>query len=127
MIPEVIQFTDNIPLSSNGKTDRKKIAHILSPSEDREYIGAVTDTEKNLAEIWEKVLECDKVGRNDDFFELGGNSLTATSLLSSVGEIFNVELELGDIFSSPVLENMAEIIDEKIASGEGTETVECEI
>lgn len=127
MIPEIISFTDKIPLSPNGKTDRKKISLMISADGEKEIVETVTDTEKKLAEIWLGVLECSAVSRNDDFFELGGNSLTAVSILSAVEEVFGIELELGDIFSNPIFENMAKAIDEKIESGESEETVECEI
>lgn len=127
MVPEVIRFTDEIPLTSNGKVDRKQIALMVAPTEEREIVQPVTDTEKKLAAIWEEVLECGRVGRTDDLFELGGNSLTATSLLSAVEEQLGVELDLGDIFSYPCLDSMAAEIDQRAAAGSDDEVVEFEI
>jgi hypothetical protein len=71
-----------------------------------------TETEKRLAELWMDVLEHPAISRDDDFFELGGDSLKATVISANVHEVFNVEIHLGTLIDHPTLEGLAEAIDE---------------
>lgn len=126
MIPEVIKRVLSIPLTANGKYDRNKLGILFSGGRVSASEPPVTDTEKKLAGLWEKILSC-KVGRNDSFFEMGGDSLKATALISASEDIFHVTLSLGDIFRCPILEDMAEEIDKTVDSGNLIDFLEGEI
>ncbi|CAI2767111.1 non ribosomal peptide synthetase [Flavobacterium collinsii] len=81
MVPMIWVELEEMPLTSNGKLDKKAL-----PDPDglelyvKEYVAPVTDTEHQLAQIWENLLGVEKVGVHDNFFELGGHSLLATRL-----------------------------------------------
>jgi acyl carrier protein len=97
MVPAAIVELEKIPLTSNGKLDRK-----LLPRPDFEhgekYVAPQTETEKRLAQIWSDVLKVEQIGLHDNFFELGGHSLLALQLISRVREIFQVEISMRVLF-----------------------------
>lgn len=70
-----------------------------------------TETEKALAIIWSELLKVENIGINDDFFDLGGQSLMAIRVVSRVRDVFEVDLPLRNIFECPTVAGLAEIID----------------
>jgi amino acid adenylation domain-containing protein len=116
MIPSAFVYLDALPLTSHGKIDRRAL-----PAPDAErpalaeaFIAPRTPTEKSLASIWTKLLGINRVGSNDNYFELGGDSLLATQLVSQVRRVFEVELPLVDLFQYPTLAELATSIEEAI-------------
>jgi hypothetical protein len=71
----------------------------------------VTDTELKLAQMWIDVLGVDSVGRSDNFFDLGGDSMLATRLVLTARRAWNVEFSVRVLVDSPVLKDMADRID----------------
>ena len=69
------------------------------------------EIEKELADIWSETLKISHVGRNDGFFELGGDSLLATTILHKIQDVFGVELPLRTIFELQTIKGIAEAID----------------
>ncbi|GAE91021.1 long-chain-fatty-acid-CoA ligase [Acetivibrio straminisolvens JCM 21531] len=112
MVPSYFIRLDKMPLSPNGKIDRKALP-VPSGSINTgvKYVEPVGTTEKKLAQIWQEVLECEKVGVNDNFFELGGHSLKAAILVSRIHKEFNVQISLGEIFKAPTIRQFAEKIE----------------
>jgi natural product biosynthesis luciferase-like monooxygenase protein/amino acid adenylation domain-containing protein len=116
MVPSKLVMLDAMPLTPNGKVSRLA----LPPPDDSQpvpreiFIPPSTETEKVLAEIWTEVLRVDRVGVNDNFFDLGGHSLNATQLISRVRSQFDVRLAVKDLFMSPTISGMSEIIEESI-------------
>ncbi len=114
MIPAAFVQIDELPLTANGKLDRDA----LPPMEQGRNADAVsepqTPTEKQLAAIWRELLELERVGADESFFEIGGHSLLATQLSSRVRDAFRVELKLRDFFTYPTIREMAERIDDAI-------------
>ena len=116
MIPSAFVYLDALPLTSHGKIDRRAL-----PAPDAErpalaetFIAPQTTTEKRLASIWTKLLGINRAGINDNYFELGGDSLLATQLVSQVRRVFEVELPLVDLFQHPTLAELAASIEEII-------------
>jgi hypothetical protein len=99
MVPAVFVQLEAIPLTPNGKVDRKALP---APSGERqlvkEYVEPRTETEKKLAAIWAEVLKVEKVGVNDNFFELGGHSLLATRVISLISGTLGSEVALRVLF-----------------------------
>lgn len=94
------------------------------PVNRKPFEAPSTPTERRLAQIWTEMLG-ESPGRYDHFFEIGGNSLKAASLVSKVHQVFGVELSIGDMFAEPSLYELAQMIDSSEASG--FETIElCE-
>ncbi|MCK4259133.1 MAG: amino acid adenylation domain-containing protein, partial [Halanaerobiales bacterium] len=120
MIPSYFISLDQIPLTSNGKVDRKALPEPSgSISTGVKYVAPENETEENLVALWEEILGVEKIGINDDFFELGGHSLKAASLATKIYQDLNVEISLGEIFKTPTVRELAEFIrrtDESIYS-----------
>ncbi len=104
MIPAVLMEVERIPLTANGKINRKALPDpdVAEIAGDK-YVAPRNETEEKLARIWAEVLEVDQVGVHDDFFELGGHSLLAVRLISAMRKAFNVEMPIGDIFDYPTV------------------------
>lgn len=113
MIPSRFVQLEALPLTLNGKLDRKKLlAEDDSFTSTKEFIAPVTSTEKSLGEIWSTLLGEEKIGINDDFFELGGHSLKAIQLMNKIRKVFQVQLQLKKLFDNSILGKMAKLIDE---------------
>ncbi|HEX3029962.1 MAG TPA: amino acid adenylation domain-containing protein [Clostridia bacterium] len=111
MIPSYYAQIEEIPLSANGKVDRKALPAIgIDFDTETEYIAPESDYEVRLAKIWVEILGIDKVGVNNSFFELGGHSLKATALANRIHKEFNVEIPLRKIFSAQTIKEMASFI-----------------
>jgi acyl carrier protein len=118
MVPSIFIELDNLPLSSNGKVNRRALpTPDLAKSElTLIFVEPRTLTEKTLAKIWAEVLEIEQVGIHDNFFfNLGGNSLLATQVMSRIRETFQVELPLRHFFETPTVAHLAVTIAEKLA------------
>ena len=80
MVPSAIVRLERLPLTGNGKVDRKALPAPEGRPEGMEYEAPRTPVEEALAEIWAQVLRVERVGTRDDFFELGGDSIWALSV-----------------------------------------------
>jgi myxalamid-type nonribosomal peptide synthetase MxaA len=115
MIPPYILFADAFPLTTSGKVDR---AALPSPdvAADATRAGAPPDTptERLVAEAWAKVLglSASRLGRDDDFMDLGGHSLLMTQLMVEVRRLFQVSFSMRDFFAASTLRTFAALIDE---------------
>ncbi|WP_445240991.1 amino acid adenylation domain-containing protein [Microcoleus vaginatus] len=111
MIPSAFVLLEALPLTSNGKIDRRSLR---APDVERSELNAAsaprTREEQLLAEIWSQVLGVKQIGIGDNFFELGGHSLLATQLIAKVREAFQVELPLRSLFQCPTVESLAAVI-----------------
>ncbi|HEX8559853.1 MAG TPA: amino acid adenylation domain-containing protein [Pyrinomonadaceae bacterium] len=114
MIPSLFVRLDALPLSPNGKVNRRLLPapDASRPELRRAYAAPRTPTESRLVEIWTNVLALERVGVGDDFFELGGDSILATRLASRVRRAFGVELPLRDLFWKPTVRELAPRIEE---------------
>jgi pyochelin synthetase len=122
MIPSRIIPLEILPLTANGKVDRNALPHPMIRS--REYArgstAVRTPTEKVLIQLWSEVLTLSDVSIEDNFYELGGDSLLATKLVARIRTTFNIELPLQIIFENVTIAMMAEAIEQyqTIFSGE---------
>jgi thioesterase domain-containing protein len=119
MVPAAFVFMDALPLTNNGKVDRRALPSVdkATLQKAEEFVGPRTGTERALSEIWTRALHLERVGVFDNFFEIGGNSLTATRVMSRVCSMLNVELPLRALFESPTIAEFAQVV-EKSAVGE---------
>ncbi|KPV61396.1 hypothetical protein QJ48_00270 [Paenibacillus sp. A3] len=113
MVPTAIVVMAVLPLSPNGKVDRKALpAPEVGLVTDAEYVAPRTPVEAKLSELWKEVLGLSAaVGVKDNFFDLGGHSLRATTLGAKIHQSLNVSLSLRQMFQHPTLELMAQAIE----------------
>ena len=119
MQPSLLVVIDRIPRTPSGKVDR---AQLPAPASRRmrtgnELIPPRGETEALVASFWQELLAVDVVSRTDNFFEVGGHSLVATELVSRIREAFSVQLSLRNVFESPDLAALAEVVDSLRMSG----------
>lgn len=118
MIPSFFVRIDQIPLTPNGKINRKALPHITENDIIRkEYIAPRTALEFMLANIWQEVLGINKVGITDNFFELGGHSLTANKIANAISQKFNTNFSLKYIFQNETIEKLSKVIYQDIKFG----------
>jgi amino acid adenylation domain-containing protein len=115
MIPATFISIAALPLTPSGKIDRRALPEPDSAGRSsRSYEPPQTPTEEQLASIWRDILRVGKIGRTDDFFEMGGHSLTALQVASRTRDAFDVELPLINLFEARTLAALAEQIDRAV-------------
>ena len=103
MVPAQWMRLEQMPLSPNGKLDRKALPKVDANLQAREYVAPGSDLEQQIAAIWAEVLDVQRVGLNDNFFELGGHSLLATQVVVRLREQLHAEFDVKSIFTTPTL------------------------
>ncbi|WP_156148941.1 non-ribosomal peptide synthetase, partial [Rhodococcus sp. MEB064] len=109
MVPARIVELDRLPLTVNGKLDRKALPEVSDDS-DREYRAPSTRVEKAIAGVFEDILDVTPVGLDDDFFALGGNSLIATQVASRIGTELGVHVPVRAVFDATTVHRLAAVV-----------------
>ncbi len=126
MIPSQFIFLDKFPLSANGKIDRlalPKLPNITDSHEDN-YVEPNTELEQIICEVWQQVLELEKVSINSNFFDLGGNSLLITKVYNGLKKALPTNTKnfsVVELFKHPTIESFTQYLNEQDNS---TNTVE---
>jgi amino acid adenylation domain-containing protein len=128
MVPQHYIILDKLPLTPNGKIDRKNL-----PKPDQlffrtqaQYIAPDTELQKKIAEIWQKSLNLEKVGIQDNFFNLGGNSLLATQVISQMRQALQVEISIRRFFETPTIADLEREIQQNNNPIPQTESIQIE-
>ncbi len=116
MIPNKIVPVWEIPLTSNGKTDRTKLLSLTQPELRRIIEMPAGQTEEKLMEVWNQILNKTTISTSDDFFECGGHSLNATQLASRISRAFKINLSISDVFTHRTIRSQAQFIDKTVRS-----------
>ncbi|WP_299258185.1 non-ribosomal peptide synthetase [uncultured Aquimarina sp.] len=110
-VPSMFIRLQSFPINANGKIDSIALKENLKNITINEnYESATNETEKELIKIWEDVLAIEKIGKNDNFLFLGGNSIKLIRLKSRANKAFGVSLSMQDLFTHCVLESQAKLI-----------------
>ncbi|WP_245435613.1 amino acid adenylation domain-containing protein [Microvirga calopogonii] len=113
MMPTHFIRLDRMPLTTNGKVDRTALPEPTAENiqSATDFVAPSTATEKTLAALWCDLLKVDSIGRNDNFFGLGGHSLLVMRAVSRLRETFGVDVQLRNLFERPTVAELAEVID----------------
>ena len=121
MVPSVYMMLERLPLMPSGKVARRALPVPEQSRLDTEesYMAPRTAAEEKLAGIWADVLNLDRVGVHDNFFNLGGHSLLATQVIARTNESFGVEIPLRALFDKPTVSGLAEVFEAECAAKQG--------
>jgi amino acid adenylation domain-containing protein len=117
MVPSSLTLLDALPLTTNGKLDRRALPAAAEDRPAREPTPPRTELERELAEVWRELLGAETVGVEDDFFEVGGHSLLAAQLAARVRARLGFDCSVRDVFEEPTLAGLARRLDATSGSG----------
>ena len=113
MVPSTFVLMERLPLTANGKVDRQALPAV-SPGRvpsTSDVAPPLTETERAVAAIWTELLKVETIGRDDDFFDLGGDSLLAIRLVSRIRDAFDVDVQTRTLFENPTIGGLADALD----------------
>jgi gramicidin S synthase 2 len=112
MVPSFFIQLETMPLTANGKINRKELPAISEEDTiKKSYVAPKNETETKLVAIWKEILMFNTIGTQDDFFELGGHSLKINKLKNHIQKEFNVNVSFNSLFLQTTIEKQADIID----------------
>ena len=119
MIPSAFQQLETLPHTPNGKVDRRSLpVPAGNPNlTGRTYVTPRNKLEEKITSIWREVLRVDKIGIQDDFFDLGGHSLTAVRMFHQIQKTFGKKLPLSVLYDAPDIERLAAVLDIQADTG----------
>lgn len=112
MLPSAFGILKNLPLTTNGKIDRQALPEIESLSSEitANYEPPKTEIEQAIAKIWQQLLQLEKVGINDNFFDIGGHSLLLVQLHAKLRDMFPVDIAITHLFEYPTIASLAQYL-----------------
>jgi hypothetical protein len=111
MVPAHLLFLEHLPLTANGKLDRKALPRPDSNLQQQAYMAPCTELEQHIAAIWAEVLQLERIGLADNFFELGGHSLLAAQAISQINTQLGIDASLRLIFENPILSEFSKALE----------------
>ena len=116
MVPSAFVMLEAMPLTPNGKVNRKALPapDTIRPDLEKPFVSPRTPVEEVLAGIWSEILRLKQIGVHDNFFHLGGHSLATTQILSRVREVFQIEIPFCIFFENPTIASLATTIEQDI-------------
>jgi acyl carrier protein len=109
MVPSVFVTLESLPLTTNGKVDRRALPEV-DPSKfklDRAYVSPQNELENSIVKIWQKVLNVEQIGTQDNFFDLGGHSLLMVQVNQQLREITGRNIPIVEMFRYPTVCTLA--------------------
>ncbi len=111
MVPQLWVHLEELPLTSNGKIDKKSLPiPDITSMLNEEYVAPSTDIEIKLTEFWQEILKIDRIGIHDDFFVLGGHSLLVIKMISLINKEFSINLPVATFFEYSNISDLAKYI-----------------
>ncbi|WP_020593998.1 non-ribosomal peptide synthetase [Kiloniella laminariae] len=113
MIPSIFCILDALPLTANGKVDRRQLDTVLAEQGDTNQVNTASprdQIELALYKIWQRILLHNKIGIRDNFFDIGGSSIAAIKVMSAINAQMETQLNVGDLLRATTIEEVAELI-----------------
>jgi acyl carrier protein len=116
MVPRRFVRLDRLPLTASGKLDRRALpdATPARPALVTAFVAPRSPVESRIAEIWREVLRVERLGVDDVFLDLGGNSLLAIQIISRVNQAFDVDLPLRSAFEAATIASLARLVEDTL-------------
>ncbi|MBY9025040.1 non-ribosomal peptide synthetase [Pseudomonas fluorescens] len=111
MVPQHWVWLEKMPVSPNGKLERKALPKFDASTLQNTFVAPQTDLQKHVATIWQDVLKLERVGLTDNFFELGGHSLLVTQVVSRIRRTLDIQVPLRTLFEHSSLEAFVRVLD----------------
>jgi acyl carrier protein len=123
MVPSAFVVLDAVPLTPNGKLDRRALQALYKENiaATVSYTAPRTEIEKKLAQIWQEMLGVERVGIGENFFDLGGDSVSAMRAVVRMEKELELDLSVSCLFNNPTIELLAVALGEMKASAHGEE------
>ncbi|MDZ8084257.1 MAG: amino acid adenylation domain-containing protein [Nostoc sp. DedQUE12b] len=120
MLPSAFVMLESLPLAPSGKVDRKALPKPdnLRPELETTYVKPRNEVEHLIVDTWQKILKVEKVGIQDNFFDLGGHSLNVLQVHSKLRELLKVDLAITDLFKYPTISSLSNYFSQKDDSDE---------
>jgi acyl carrier protein len=118
MIPAAFVMLDAMPLTPNGKVDRRALSatatHPAEPGDDHlEFIAPQTDLERTIARVWQEALRVERLSIHDNFFDLGGHSLLMAHVHAKLREVLQTDVPVIELFKYPTITSLAKYFNQK--------------
>jgi len=115
-VPSAFVQLRALPLTPNGKLDRRSlpVPEFRHQALEVTYVSPQTELERAIAKVWREVLHLEKVGVNDNFFDLGGHSLLIVQVNQKLRELLNRDLSVVELFQNPTVRSLAQYLDQRI-------------
>jgi hypothetical protein len=110
MLPAAFVVLDEFPLTANGKLDLRALAEMESPSQQEtsiDYVEPQTEIEKTIAAVWRAVLQIEKVGARDNFFDLGGTSISMALACHRLRDVLQKDISMVEMFTYTTVNSLA--------------------
>jgi tyrocidine synthetase-3 len=119
MVPPYFVILDRLPLNPNGKIDRRALPAPEIADSNQTYAAPRNEIERKLVEVWQQLLDVERIGIHDDFFAIGGHSLKVLNLVNSIQKEFNVKINFQDIFLYPTVAKLYDLIRQSERTDDG--------
>jgi amino acid adenylation domain-containing protein len=113
MVPTTITVIDRLPLTANGKADRKALPIPIKTTSAQNSVSATTEVEKTMTDLWCEVLGVEKISVEANFFDLGGTSLLGLKLIARIQQKFSTEIPAVKLYQYPTIRKLAKYLTEK--------------
>ncbi|WP_414620769.1 amino acid adenylation domain-containing protein [Calothrix sp. CCY 0018] len=125
MLPSTFVVLDALPLTSNGKIDRRALPAPDNQRRDLEkaYEAPNSEVERAIAQIWQEILRLERVGVNDNFFDLGGNSILIAQVNNKLREDLHYDISVVEIFQNPTIKSLTNYIKKTSQAGSNFESI----
>jgi acyl carrier protein len=116
MVPSSFVMLDALPLTSNGKVDRRSLSELngFNHELESEFVAPRNETEQIIAAIWQEALQTETVGIDDNFFDLGGHSLLMVGVHNKLRERFKKDVPIADLFKHPTVRLLTKCFNEEV-------------